>query len=260
MLDALLKDIEEGGAKDALPLMAFTLERLYVEHGGDGDLKLSEYEQLGKIRGSIEAAVKKALSSANANPAIPRQEKARLTLLRRGLIPWLAGIDPDTGAPRRRIANFSDIPPEACPLIELLVEQRLLSTDTNKTLAHAWAPFAILPIYVSLQKIDPSLFEAANDLGVGAVGRFFRVTLPLSIPGVIAASLIIFIPTVGDYVTPALVGGAGGKMIANMIQVQFGPANNWPMGAALSIIAMLVVMVVAVVYAITIRKAGSKIR
>jgi len=128
------------------------------------------------------------------------------------------------------------------------------------TLAHAWAPFAILPIYVSLQKIDPSLLEAATDLGCGAVNRFFRVTLPLSVPGVIAASLIIFIPTVGDYVTPSLVGGADGKMNANMIQVQFGAANNWPLGAALSIIAMLVVMVVAVAYVVAMRRVGAAIR
>jgi len=128
------------------------------------------------------------------------------------------------------------------------------------TLAHAWAPFAILPIYVSLQKIDPSLLEAATDLGVSRVERFVRVTLPLSVPGLTAASLIIFIPTVGDYVTPALVGGSGGKMIANMIQVQFGAANNWPMGAALSIIAMMVVMIVSVAFVFVLRKAGSRIR
>ncbi len=128
------------------------------------------------------------------------------------------------------------------------------------TLAHAWAPFAILPIYVSLQKIDPSLLEAATDLGCGPLARFWRVTFPLSMPGVIAASLIIFIPTVGDYVTPALVGGASGKMIANMIQVQFGPANNWPLGATLSIVTMLVVMVVAVVYVLSMRRAGNAIR
>lgn len=128
------------------------------------------------------------------------------------------------------------------------------------TLAHAWAPFAILPIYVSLQKIDPSLLEAATDLGCGPLARFWRVTFPLSMPGVIAASLIIFIPTVGDYVTPALVGGANGKMIANMIQVQFGPANNWPLGATLSIVTMLVVMVVAVVYVLSMRRAGNTIR
>jgi len=109
------------------------------------------------------------------------------------------------------------------------------------TLAHAWAAFAILPIYVSLEKIDRSLLEAATDLGDGPMMRFLRVTLPLSMPGVIAASLLVFIPTVGDYVTPKLVGGTTGIMIGNIIQSQFGKANNWPMGAALSIISMLVI-------------------
>jgi spermidine/putrescine transport system permease protein len=109
------------------------------------------------------------------------------------------------------------------------------------TLAHAWAPFAILPIYVALSKIDRSLLEAAEDLGDGPVRRFLRVTLPLSMPGVVAAALIVFIPTVGDYVTPKMVGGTDGLMIANMIQVQFGKANNAPLGAALSVSAMVIV-------------------
>ena len=109
------------------------------------------------------------------------------------------------------------------------------------TLAHAWAAVAILPIYVSLEKIDRSLIEAARDLGENAVATFIRVTLPLSLPGVIAASLLVFIPTVGDYVTPALVGGTRGLMIGNIIQSMFGKALNWPLGAALSIISMLTV-------------------
>ncbi|MCE8538844.1 ABC transporter permease [Ruegeria pomeroyi] len=128
------------------------------------------------------------------------------------------------------------------------------------TLAHAWAPFAILPIYVSLQKIDPSLLEAATDLGNSPTQRFFRVTLPLTLPGIIAACLIIFIPTVGDYVTPALVGGSDGKMIANLIQVQFGAANNWPLGATLSLIAMLSVGFVAIVFVIAGTSLGRRIR
>ncbi len=128
------------------------------------------------------------------------------------------------------------------------------------TLAHAWAPFAILPIYVSLRKIDSSLLEAATDLGCGVFEKFGRVTLPLTIPGIIAASLIIFIPTVGDYVTPALVGGANGKMIANLIQVQFGAANNWPLGATLSLLSMLSVGFVAIVAVIAIRSSGQLVR
>ncbi|HLB44893.1 MAG TPA: ABC transporter permease [Candidatus Limnocylindrales bacterium] len=109
------------------------------------------------------------------------------------------------------------------------------------TLAHAWAAFAILPIYVSLEKIDRSLLEAATDLGDNPVQRFLRVTLPLSMPGTIAASLLVFIPTVGDYVTPTLVGGTSGIMIGNVIQSLFGKANNAPLGAAVSIVSMLVI-------------------
>ena len=116
------------------------------------------------------------------------------------------------------------------------------------TLAHAWAAFAILPLYVSLEKIDKSLLEAATDLGDGPVRRFFRITLPLSLPGVISASLLIFIPTTGDYITPALLGGPDGAMIGNLIQKQFGPINNWPMGAALSIILMLCIAGISLVF------------
>ena len=116
------------------------------------------------------------------------------------------------------------------------------------TLAHAWAAFAILPIYVSLEKIDRSLLEAATDLGDGPVMRFLRVTLPLSMPGLIAASLLVFIPTVGDYVTPKLVGGTTGIMIGNVIQSQFGKAANWPLGAALSIITMIAITLVIVLF------------
>jgi spermidine/putrescine transport system permease protein len=116
------------------------------------------------------------------------------------------------------------------------------------TLTHAWAAFAILPIYVSLEKIDRSLLEAATDLGDGPVARFLRVTLPLSLPGVIAATVLIFVPTVGDYVTPALVGGPDGVMLANLIQAHFGIINNWPGGAALAIVMMAVVGIIAMLY------------
>ena len=124
------------------------------------------------------------------------------------------------------------------------------------TLAHAWAPFAILPIYVSLTKIDKSLLEAARDLGDNAFQRFIRVTLPLSMPGVIAATLVVFIPTVGDYVTPKLLGGTDGLMIANMIQVQFGKANNAPLGSALAIISMFTVGIISIGVVLLSRKIG----
>ena len=127
------------------------------------------------------------------------------------------------------------------------------------TLAHAWAAFAILPLYVSLEKIDRSLLEAATDLGDGPVMRFLRVTLPLSMPGVISACFLIFIPTTGDYITPALLGGPDGMMIGNLIQAQFGPINNWPMGAALSITLMLWICAIAVAFLMVTRKAQERL-
>ena len=116
------------------------------------------------------------------------------------------------------------------------------------TLAHAWAAFAILPIYVSLEKIDRSLLEAATDLGDTPIMRFFRITLPLSMPGVIAAAMLVFIPTVGDFVTPRMVGGTDGVMIGNVIQSMFGTSLNWPFGASLSIISMTAITILIVVF------------
>ena len=137
-------------------------------------------------------------------------------------------------------------------LIEAPLEFLLYSqTAVIITLAHAWAAFAILPMYVSLEKIDRSLLEAATDLGDGPMMRFLRITLPLSLPGVISASLLIFIPTTGDYITPALLGGPDGSMIGNLIQKQFGAVNNWPMGAALAIILMLSIAVIALAFMFT---------
>ena len=116
------------------------------------------------------------------------------------------------------------------------------------TLSHAWLPFAVLPIFVVMEKVNRSYLEAAQDLGDTPFQRFLRITLPLSMPGVIAATLIVFIPTIGDYVTPKLVGGSSGLMIANMIEVQFKNANNAPLGAALSLSALFLVASVAGIF------------
>ena len=121
-------------------------------------------------------------------------------------------------------------------------------------LTHGWAPFAILPIFVSLEKIDRSLLEASQDLGDGPFRRFFKVILPLSMPGVVGAVLIIFIPTVGDYITPKLVGGTDGLMIANMIQVQFSKANNAPLASALSVSSLLIVASISIMFVIVNKK------
>jgi hypothetical protein len=133
LVQALLTDIEQGGAKDALPLLSFTLERLYLEFHGAGRLTEEHYQRLGRIGGSIEAAVERAFEAADTDPKVPREREARLALLRRGLIPWLASIDPDTGAPRRRVSRISEIPTEAQALIQHLIHQRLLATDVSNT-------------------------------------------------------------------------------------------------------------------------------
>ena len=115
------------------------------------------------------------------------------------------------------------------------------------TLSHAWAAFALLPLYVSLDKIDYSLIEASHDLGCSKFETFWRVTWPLSLPGVIGAILIIFIPTVGDFVTPALVGGTEGRMLSNMISAYFGRVNNFPLGAASAVLMLISVVTVTIV-------------
>ena len=126
------------------------------------------------------------------------------------------------------------------------------------TLAHAYAPFAILPIYVALDTIPKSLLEAASDLGARPFTAFRRVVLPNSMPGVLAAALVVFVPTVGDYVTPAMVGGPASTMIGTLIQSQFGKANDWPFGAALSVCVMLVILAVVLVARGADRRFGSR--
>ncbi|WP_395688398.1 ABC transporter permease [Aestuariivirga sp.] len=110
------------------------------------------------------------------------------------------------------------------------------------TLAHAYAPFAILPIFVALEKIDRSFLEAGRDLGETAIGTFLRVTLPLSMPGVVAAALIVFIPTFGDYVTPDLIASGKFPMIANLVEVQMLKLNNKGLGSAIAIMVMLAIV------------------
>lgn len=116
------------------------------------------------------------------------------------------------------------------------------------TLAHAYAPFAILPIFVSLEKIDRSFLEAGQDLGESKLMTFWRVTLPLSMPGVIAAVLIVFIPTIGDYVTPELIGGGKLPMIANRIEAVMLKQNDKALGSAIAMTAMAIVALVSVVF------------
>lgn len=124
------------------------------------------------------------------------------------------------------------------------------------TLIYIWIPFAALPIYVALQRIEPGLLEAASDLGSKPWQAFLRVTFPLSIPGILAGFLFVFIPTVGEYVTPAMVGGPNGLMIGNIIWDQFSRGLDWPMGATLSLFILLAVLIPLVLVARFAQKSG----
>ena len=106
------------------------------------------------------------------------------------------------------------------------------------TLVYIWIPFATLPIYAAMQRIQRGQLEAAADLGAGPWARFVRVTVPLSLPGALAAFFMVFIPTVGEYVTPALVGGTDGIMYGNIIQGFFTRSANWAVGSAMAMIML----------------------
>jgi spermidine/putrescine transport system permease protein len=122
-------------------------------------------------------------------------------------------------------------------------------------LTYNFLPFMILPIYASLERIDVGLIEAAKDLYSSAAQSFWRVTLPLSAPGIVAGTLLTFIPAAGDYVNAYFLGGAGNRMIGNVIQSLYLTQADYPSAAALSFVLMALIMVAVVVY---IRFAGSE--
>jgi spermidine/putrescine transport system permease protein len=115
-------------------------------------------------------------------------------------------------------------------------------------LVYGFLPFMVLPIYSSLEKLDLSLLEAAEVLGARASSRFLRVTLPLSMPGVIAGSLLVFIPALGSFLVSDLLGGAKHMMIGNLVQNQFTTARNWPFGSAASFALMTLVLAAVMIY------------
>jgi spermidine/putrescine transport system permease protein len=122
-------------------------------------------------------------------------------------------------------------------------------------LTYNYLPFMILPLYASLDRIDVRLIEAAKDLYSSATQSFLRVTLPLSAPGIVAGTLLTFIPAVGDYVNAQFLGGVGNRMIGNVIQSLYLSQSDYPSAAALSFVLMVLIMIVVVVY---IRFAGSE--
>ena len=112
------------------------------------------------------------------------------------------------------------------------------------TLTYIFIPFMVMPIYTALEKIPRNLTEASADLGMGGLQTFFRITVPLSMPGIVAGFTMTFCLSFGDFVAPFLVGGPDGVMLANVITSQYGAALNWPLGSALAIIMLIIVLAV----------------
>lgn len=112
------------------------------------------------------------------------------------------------------------------------------------TMAYIFTPYMVMPLFASLEKIPRNLIEASKDLGIGRLGTFWRITLPLSVPGILAGFTFTFCLSFGDFISPQLVGGPYSNMISNVVATQFGIAMNWPMGSALSMVVLFIVVAI----------------
>ena len=115
-------------------------------------------------------------------------------------------------------------------------------------LVYGFLPFMVLPVYASVERLDKRFIEAAYDLGANDWRAFWRVIFPLTLPGVVAGSMLVFIPSIGSYITPDLLGGTRGLMIGNLIQSQYRGRGNIPLGSAISIVLVVVVLIGALIY------------
>jgi spermidine/putrescine transport system permease protein len=141
--------------------------------------------------------------------------------------------------------------------MHLLPDGRILNTSLAVIagLTYNFLPFMILPLYAALDKIDPRLIEAGSDLYASPFTTFRKVTWPLSMPGVVAGTLLTFIPAAGDYINAELLGSTKDKMIGNAIQTNFIEFRDYPMASALSFILMAAILIIVTVY---IRRAGTE--
>jgi spermidine/putrescine transport system permease protein len=123
-------------------------------------------------------------------------------------------------------------------------------------MAYVYLPLMVLPIYASMEKLDFRLVEAGYDLYAPRLSVLWRIIIPLVKPGIIAGSILVFIPALGAYVTPRVLGGGKNMMLGNLIELQFGQGRNWPLGSALSITLLIIVTLALVVYVRNASKSG----
>lgn len=180
-----------------------------------------------------------------------RSDKWRNTLLLALMIPfwtnflirtyaWLALLRTNTGLINVSLMNLGIIS-EPLPLF---------GNDFAIVLGlvYGWLPEMVLPCYAAITKLDKSLLEASQDLYASRWHTFWRVIFPLTLPGIVAGSILVFIPSLGAFVTPALLGGGKTLMIGNVINNQFLAANDWPFGSALSAIMIVLMLIVTIIY------------
>lgn len=125
-------------------------------------------------------------------------------------------------------------------------------------MVYVMVPFMFLPLYAAIDNLDRALVEASMDLGANRRQTFLKVILPQTMPGIIGGAVIVFIPSVGNFVVPDILGGAKGLMVGNLVEQQFLSARNWPFGSALSMLIMTVVLIVLLVSTARARKAGGQ--
>jgi spermidine/putrescine transport system permease protein len=135
----------------------------------------------------------------------------------------------------------------------------ILYTQTAVILGmvYIFIPFMFLPLFSAIDNLDPALAEASADLGAGPAQTFRKVILPQTLPGIAGGSVIVFIPAVGNFVVPDVLGGANGLMIGNMVEQQFLSSRNWPFGSALAMVIMAVVLVVLITFTTRTARAGA---
>jgi spermidine/putrescine transport system permease protein len=138
-------------------------------------------------------------------------------------------------------------------LIKVPLDLLYTPTAVQIGMVYEFLPFMVLPLYASLEKIESAQLEAAADLGARPWQAFLRVTLPLSVPGMVAGSILVFIPAMGMFVVPDLMGGAKTVLVGNLIRNQFLTARDWPFGSAASMLLLLLTLIVTLFYT---RKSG----
>ena len=184
-----------------------------------------------------------------------RSEKTRDLWLFLITIPFWTNLLIRTFAVLQIIRNEGIINTSLLKLGIVSAPVQILYTDTAILIgmAYVYLPLMVLPIYASMEKLDFRLVEAGYDLYATRFKVLWKIIFPLVKPGVIAGSILVFIPALGAYVTPSILGGGKNMMLSNLIELQFGQGRNWPLGSALSITVMIIVMVALLAY---VRNAG----